>query len=212
MELILTDWIILGLVVLSALCGLARGLVREIFSIAGWAIAALVTYFAYTPVHTWLSTWLESGWLLDALTIGGLFIVTLIAFAIISHRINMAVRDSALGGVDRGLGFIFGLGRGWLIVVAAFYGISAAYGSNPLPEWVTKAASRPLAEITLEQCLAWLGYDTKDNLFINLTPPEPMPATNTDKPPTTIPDTTEPFDGYDPASRDELNRLLEKNP
>lgn len=37
----IVDWIVAGLIVLSALLAYSRGLMREIMSIAGWIVAAL---------------------------------------------------------------------------------------------------------------------------------------------------------------------------
>ena len=52
--------------------------------------------------------------------IGGVFLGTLLIVSIITVRISDMVLDSRIGALDRTLGFLFGLGRGLIIVVVAF--------------------------------------------------------------------------------------------
>jgi membrane protein required for colicin V production len=48
------DIVILGIVLLSALIGLVRGLLKEVLSLATWAAAVgLALYFAPTGAATW---------------------------------------------------------------------------------------------------------------------------------------------------------------
>ena len=52
--------------------------------------------------------------------IGGVFLVTLLIVSVITVRISDMILDSRIGALDRTLGFLFGLGRGLIIVVVAF--------------------------------------------------------------------------------------------
>ena len=52
--------------------------------------------------------------------IGGVFLITLLIVSIITVRISDMILDSRIGALDRTLGFLFGLGRGLIIVVVAF--------------------------------------------------------------------------------------------
>ncbi len=52
--------------------------------------------------------------------IGGVFLGTLLIVSIITVRISDMMLDSRVGALDRTLGFLFGLGRGLIIVVVAF--------------------------------------------------------------------------------------------
>ena len=53
-------------------------------------------------------------------TVGGVFLATLIIVSIITVRISDKILDSRIGALDRTLGFLFGLARGLIIVVVAF--------------------------------------------------------------------------------------------
>ena len=65
--------------------------------------------------------------------IGGVFLVTLLIVSIITVRISDMILDSRIGALDRTLGFLFGLGRGLIIVVVAFLFFA----------WLVPAASSP---------------------------------------------------------------------
>ena len=52
------------------------------------------------------------------------------------------VLDSRVGALDRTLGFLFGLGRGLVIVVVAFMFFSWLIPDRSQPEWVRSAKSR----------------------------------------------------------------------
>ena len=50
MPITLLDIILIGVMLISALLAMIRGFVREILSIAAWAIAAVVTLYSFTKL------------------------------------------------------------------------------------------------------------------------------------------------------------------
>ena len=54
------------------------------------------------------------------MTIVGVFLITLLVISIITVRISDMILDSRVGALDRTMGFLFGLGRGLIIMVVAF--------------------------------------------------------------------------------------------
>ena len=87
------------------------------------------------------TVWLS--WTAASVTI---FIPTLIILALISHVLSGQVRDSALGAVDRSLGFLFGLFRGVIIVCLAYLLIAWILPKEEQPEWLRSARTIPLVE------------------------------------------------------------------
>ena len=66
------------------------------------------------------------------------------------------ILDSRIGALDRTLGFLFGLGRGLLIVVVAFLFFSWLVPDKQRPDWVSgrqvaggAAGNRRLADVAL---------------------------------------------------------------
>jgi membrane protein required for colicin V production len=119
------DYILLGAAALSALLGLVRGFFREALSLVTWILAiwlALKFGDVFAPM---LEELLPS----EALELWGarlgVFIVVLVAGALINRLLLKLVRSSGLSGVDRVLGGLFGIARGVLIVGVMVLGAQA---------------------------------------------------------------------------------------
>ncbi|MEM6341447.1 MAG: CvpA family protein [Pseudomonadota bacterium] len=128
MEFTIIDGVVAIVVVLSAILAYGRGLVREIMAIVGWVIAAFVAYIFAPQVNPLMS---EIPVLRDLVgdncdlsILSAFFIVFAVALIIVSIFTPLfasAVQRSALGGIDQGLGFLFGVARGVLLVAIAFF-------------------------------------------------------------------------------------------
>ena len=131
----LADGIVLAVIVLSAVLAYARGLVRESLSIAGWVAAALAGfYFApmleplmrEVPVlRDLLGTNCELGILAG---FAAAFVVALVLVSLVTPLLAGAVQNSAIGPIDQGLGFLFGVARGVLLVVIALVVYRTIFG------------------------------------------------------------------------------------
>ena len=116
MELNLFDIVIIAVILLSAVIGLFRGLVREILSLLGWIVAIWVAW-VFAPQLSGLFTGLISSpevQLAAAFIL--LFLVILVLIAILAHYICKIISASALKTTDRSLGMLFGALRGVLLV------------------------------------------------------------------------------------------------
>ena len=74
--------------------------------------------------------------------VGGVFLVTLLVVSVLTIRISDMVLDSRVGALDRTLGFLFGLGRGLIIVVVAFQFFTWLVPDRSQPDWVKSAKSQ----------------------------------------------------------------------
>jgi membrane protein required for colicin V production len=70
----------------------------------------------------------------------------LIIVSMITFRISDKVLDSRVGALDRSLGFIFGLARGFLLVAIVFILFTAL--ARDQPDWVSNARSFPMLQRT----------------------------------------------------------------
>ena len=116
------------LIVLSALLAYGRGLVREIMAIVGWVAAAVLAFLFAPQVEPLVRELPVVGeFLADSceLSIIGsfalVFAASLIVVSLFTPLFSSVVQRSALGSVDQGLGFLFGVARGVLLVVIAFF-------------------------------------------------------------------------------------------
>jgi membrane protein required for colicin V production len=136
------DIFLIAVMLISGLLAMVRGLIREVLSIAGWGAAAGAALFAYTKVLPWSKSYFNTlnEYVVTGGTIAVFFIGTLIIVSIITVKISDKSLDSRIGALDRTLGFVFGLGRGLLIVVVmfAFYDW---FQPKSQPGWIADAKS-----------------------------------------------------------------------
>ena len=134
------DAIVAIVIILSAILAYSRGFVREGLAIAGWIAAAVLAYVfadAARPLIAQLPV--VNKFLADSCElamIGGfasVFAVALIVFSILTPLFASAVQRSALGGIDQGLGFLFGVVRGVILVAVAFVVFDRVAGAETLP-------------------------------------------------------------------------------
>ncbi len=85
---------------------------REVLGVGAW-VGAIAVGFWFSPfVEPEIRTWIKAKEFADPAAIATVFVVALIVFSVISGWVGALVRGSALGGVDRTLGIVFGLARG----------------------------------------------------------------------------------------------------
>ena len=140
------DLIVIAVLLVSALLAFSRGFVRELLSVAVWVGAIFATLYGLAYVKEYTSQWISTVWLANTAASVTIFIPTLIILALISHVLSGQVRNSALGAVDRSLGFLFGLFRGAIIVCLAYLLIAQILPKEEQPEWLRSAATIPLVE------------------------------------------------------------------
>jgi len=124
----LIDGVVALVIVMSALLAYGRGLVRELMAIVGWIAAAVIAYLFAPQVEPLVRELPVVGeFLADSceLSIIGAFTlvlaVTLIIVSLFTPLFSSLVKRSVLGGLDQGLGFVFGVARGVLLVAIAFF-------------------------------------------------------------------------------------------
>ncbi len=109
------DYILLGMVLVSGLVGVLRGLIREALSLVIW-VAALwcAARFGSEAARLFDSLLDDALWQLWAGRLA-LFVGVLFAGSIVAWIITYFVRRSVITGTDRVLGMLFGLARGVLL-------------------------------------------------------------------------------------------------
>lgn len=105
------------LVFISAILATARGLTREVLSLATWAGSALFAVWMWQAHPEIARDMITEPIVADVATVVVSFIVALIILHLLTMRIADFVVDSKIGPLDRTLGFVFGAARGVLIAV-----------------------------------------------------------------------------------------------
>lgn len=136
----LVDGVVAGVIVLSAILAYSRGLVREGMAILGWIVAAIVARMFAAPVQPLVKELPVVGKVLaDSCELSiiaafaAVFAVALIIASLFTPLLSSAIHRTALGGLDQGLGFLFGVARGVLLVAVAFIVYDRAVASEAIP-------------------------------------------------------------------------------
>jgi membrane protein required for colicin V production len=110
------DYVIIGIIALSAIISIVRGFVKEVLSLAAWILAFWVALTFSPQFSVLLSDYISTPSISLFTAFAGLFIVTLILSALVNNLIAAIVEKTGLSGTDRMLGVLFGLLRGVAIV------------------------------------------------------------------------------------------------
>ncbi len=137
------DYAIIGVVALSGLLAMARGFVKELLSLAGWIIAAIVTFLALPHVSKPVNEIVKSKTIADIGSGIVIFLVVLVLCGLITHALTRRLPSGTFGFVDGLVGLVFGLARGALLVALAYLLLQVAFKSDNLPAWVTEAKTKP---------------------------------------------------------------------
>src|SRR5215470_10169387 len=165
MPITILDFILLGVMLVSALLAMIRGFMREILSIAAWVIAAGTTVYAYAKLLPTAKTYFNNDIVAAGVTIGGTFLLTLIIVSIITVRFSDMVLDSRVGALDRTLGF--------LIVVVAFLFFAWLVPPRTQPSWVANAKSKVFLQSTGDWLMSMLPEDPENTILKRLKRPKP---------------------------------------
>lgn len=134
------DGIVAAVIVLSAILAYSRGFVREAMAIVGWIAAAILAFMFAKTVQPLIQELPVVGEFLgESCELGiiaafaAVFAVALIVASLFTPLFSSAIQRSVLGGLDQGLGFLFGVARGVLLVGVALLVYDRAVASNTVP-------------------------------------------------------------------------------
>ncbi len=182
MPITLLDIVLIVVMLTSGLLAMVRGFMREVLSITAWVLAAAATLYSYGKLIPYAKQYFNSDIVAAIAVIGGVFLVTLLVVTVLTVRVSDMVLDSRVGALDRTLGFLFGLGRGLIIVVIAFQFFTWLVPDRSQPEWVKGAKSRVVLTGTGQWLMSMLPDDPESTILKKLKKP---PAGEGESPDTT---------------------------
>lgn len=172
------DAILLGIALISGMLAMYRGLTREVLSILSWALAALAAvvfalYYRHLANDVAASLGLDKTIALGLCAIG-IFLLVLIVVHFITSRFSETILDSRIGALDRSLGFVFGLLRGFiLVVILYFFGTFLEQDEDKHPYWVTQSQSLPYIQDTGNYIISVMKKVMPDQIKLPSLDPEP---------------------------------------
>jgi membrane protein required for colicin V production len=182
MPITLLDIVLLVVMLVSALLAMVRGFMREVLSITAWVLAAAVTLYSFNKLLPLAKQYFNNDIVAAAVVVGGVFLGTLLIVSVLTIRVSDMVLDSRVGALDRTLGFLFGLGRGLIIVVVAYMFFDWLVPDRNKPQWVLHAKSK----VVLSSTGDWLKQQLPENAeatILKLKPRRPGDSDTPEAPP-----------------------------
>lgn len=129
------DFVLLGVLGVSAVLGLIRGLLKELLSLAAYAFAfvAAIWWGPRVAEWHWLTNWITQDFLRVALAYIAVFIAVLLSIGVVNMTLSALIDKTGLTPADHGLGAVYGLARGVLFVLVLV--TLAGYTSLPSEPW-----------------------------------------------------------------------------
>lgn len=148
------DYIVLTILGVSAILGLMRGLIREVLSLIAYVVAFVAAVWWGPTVSGWLAPYLDNDLLKTALAYAAVFILILLLIGLVNVTLATLIKKTGLTPADHGLGALFGLIRGTLIVLI----LVAAAGYTDLPQepWWRDARLARTTIQGVQQIKLWL--------------------------------------------------------
>lgn len=151
------DYVILLTIGLSILLSVMRGAVREVLALLSWVVAFWLANIYTSRFVPMLPEAIPSESLRYLAAFVILFLVALLVMSLLTIGISELVKTVGLSMIDRGLGAIFGLARGVLIVLV----LVLLAGLTSLPKqgvWQNAMFSAPLEAFAIA-AKPWLPDD-----------------------------------------------------
>lgn len=142
------DYAVLGIVGLSVIVSIWRGVVREVIALVSWIAAFFIAQAYAHAIAQLLPQSIPGDSLRLLIGFALVFALVIVVAALIAIVISRLVHGVGLGPVDRGIGAIFGLVRGMLavLILVLLCGLTSAPRH---PVWREAMLSPPLEAIAL---------------------------------------------------------------
>jgi membrane protein required for colicin V production len=140
----LFDYLVLFVLICSIIVSTLRGLVKEIMSLLGWVVAFIAANAYGEALAALLPELIPGNTTRLIVAFIALFIGVRLLMMLFGMAANEVIKATGLTVADRGLGSLFGLGRGVIIVLAAV--LLCGMTAIPQQPFWKDALFSPLAE------------------------------------------------------------------
>lgn len=151
------DYVVIGIISLSLLFGLWRGVVGEVIALVAWVLGIFAAIEFGGPVGASVFTGIADPSLRTLAGCVLIFVGVLLVMALVRLAVRSMVKALGLSVSDRLLGMIFGLVRGVLVtmVLVGLGGMTTA----PKQVWWREATLAPPLETAVLVARQWLPDD-----------------------------------------------------
>ena len=154
------DVIILVLILISALFAFFRGFSLELLSISVWIISFFGSYAYGNNLVNFFNKIVNNILISTAISYVLAFLIIFVIFSFLTRKFSVFIKDSYVGLIDKSLGFIFGILRGYVIVGLCFFLFDYFYNGKRL-EFIDNSKIIPVIKITNNEIFRFLKIDNK---------------------------------------------------
>ncbi len=163
------DYAIIIILVVSVILSTLRGMTREALGLVGWPIAIFVAKYSAPVIEPMIVSVIKVGGIGQALSWALPFAVVVVLWFVVSSVLAPALKRAGLGALDRWLGIIFGLIRGYVIVLLTYaVAVVIMEGENNLPKQVGEAAFNPYVRASVISLSAMAPDDMRNRILDNV--------------------------------------------
>ena len=154
------DVIILVLILISALFAFFRGFSLELLSISVWIISFFGSYAYGNNFINFFNRVINNILISTGVSYTLVFLIIFVIFSFFTRKFSIYIKDSYVGLIDKSLGFIFGILRGYIIVGLCFFCFDYFYQGKKL-EFIDNSKIIPVIKITNNEIFRILKIDSK---------------------------------------------------
>ena len=154
------DIIVLAIILVSCVLGIFRGLVKEALSLIFWIGGAIAASLFSTRVGAMLSGAISSVWLQKVVAFALIFIVVVFVGGLLSNLISMLLSKAGLGTANRALGGVFGVVRGFVIIIVI---VMLTSRFSITQDFYKQSVSLPYVTIVADKVQEWFGMTPPEN-------------------------------------------------
>lgn len=139
------DYVVLAILGCSALLGFIRGFLKEAFSLIAYVLAGYGAVMWGHKAIPWFQSLFDNYYISAGLSYAVVFIAVLLLVGLVNLTLSSMISYTGLGPADSGLGLIFGLVRGIIIILV----VVTLLGYTDLPQqpwWVNAKFSNLAVE------------------------------------------------------------------
>ncbi len=177
MSAVALDITVLAILALSAIIAFMRGFIKEVLTIAGLIGATVASYSLAPAVEPWFTSVLSGTaegekeekrlfWdlipadvMATALSYGSIFIGVFIVLTVVSFFISKVAQEMGLNFMDRSLGVVFGLARGFALLVLLYLPFSIMLTEEEFPKWTKESRTLPVLAYSVDVVNEYLGIE-----------------------------------------------------
>ena len=154
------DIIILIIILASAIFAFFRGFSLELLSISGWIISFYVSYSYGNNLVNLSNKFINNIFISNILSYVVIFITVFVFFSFLTRKFSIYIKESYVGLIDKSMGFIFGLARGYVIIGLCFFAFDYFYQGKKL-DFIDNSKIIPIIKITNNTLLSLLDIDSE---------------------------------------------------